>query len=105
MCAPKCEGGLGIRRLQDISAAAGVKLVWRCCNTNSIWAKWMRDQYAQGKNFWEAGAHLMQSGTWKFIVGSNALAKPNMIKCIGNGKSTSLWFEPWTKVGAIADKI
>jgi len=46
LCKPK-GGGLAIRRIQDINKAAGVKLVWRCCMSDSIWAQWMRSNMSK----------------------------------------------------------
>jgi len=51
MCIPKSERGLGIRRINDINTAAVIKLLWRCCTSDSIWAKWMKDHYVQNPNF------------------------------------------------------
>lgn len=39
------EGGLGIRRISDISEAAGIRLFWRLSTTVSLWAKWMFNKY------------------------------------------------------------
>jgi len=82
LCKQKEEGGLAIRRIQDINKAAGVKLVWRCCTSHSIWALWMRKQYVKAGNFWEARASLLDSGTWKFITRNRSLAKMYMTKNI-----------------------
>ena len=71
ICKPKSEGGLAIRRIQETNNAASVKLVWSCCNSeNSFRASWMKEQYFQDINFWEAPAHLLHSDTWKFVVKS-----------------------------------
>ena len=40
LCLSKSEGGLEIRRTQDMNIAEGIKLVWRCINSNAIWAQW-----------------------------------------------------------------
>ena len=41
-CRPKSEGGFGIRKLEDIFSAAGLKLFWRCFTTDSLWVSWMK---------------------------------------------------------------
>ena len=59
----KKEGGCGIRRLMDINKASGVRLVWRICTSNSLWAMWMRKHYLQDKHNSQATATLLDSGT------------------------------------------
>jgi len=40
---PKSEGGLGLRKLQDLNTAASLELFWRCATANGIWSTWMRE--------------------------------------------------------------
>jgi len=56
-------------------------------------------------NFWEAPVSLLQYGTWKFIAGCRDLAILHFRKAIGNGNTTSLWFDPWMAEGSIANQI
>ena len=104
MCTPKSEGGLSIRRIQDINNATGLKLVWRCCNSDdSICANWMRQYYFKDTNFWEPPIHLLDLGTWKFVAGNRGIAKPYIRRRIGNRETTSLWYDPWLKDGALIE--
>lgn len=43
------EGGHGIRRIADINEPAGVKMLWRLCTSNNIWANWMNARYVKNK--------------------------------------------------------
>ena len=54
ICKPKVEGGVGIRRIQEINEAAGLKLIWKLCTSQSLWASWMNERYCKGTSFWEA---------------------------------------------------
>ena len=92
MCKPKIEGGLGLRRVSDISNAAGVKLIWRLYTSNSLWAIWMHKHYVKDPPFALLSCSIMDSGTWKFIVHCSSLY---MRRVIGDGCATSLWFDPW----------
>ena len=47
-CLPKREGGLGLREVQDISLAAGIKMIWILFTTNSLWARRMHHHYVKG---------------------------------------------------------
>ncbi|XP_043694249.1 uncharacterized protein LOC122644954 [Telopea speciosissima] len=42
LCKPKCEGGLGVRRLKEINLALLAKLAWFMKNDNSSFAKFLR---------------------------------------------------------------
>lgn len=105
VCKPKKEGGLGIRRLEDLCTATGLKLVWRCCTTETIWAKWMKQHYVGDNHFWQAQVSLLDSGSWKFLLGSKDLAAANMRRVICNGEGTSLWFDPWLSEGRLVDML
>ena len=66
LCKPKEEGGLAIRKITDLNKAAGIKLAWRCCSSNSIWATWMRKHYVKEWNFWK-----LQFLSWILEPGSS----------------------------------
>jgi len=44
LCRPKLEGGVGIRKIQDVNAAAGLKLIWKLLTSQSLWALWMKEK-------------------------------------------------------------
>ena len=39
ICRPKAEGGMGIRRINDINNASGIRLVWRLSAVDSLWSR------------------------------------------------------------------
>ncbi|XP_020249268.1 RHOMBOID-like protein 2 [Asparagus officinalis] len=47
----------------------------------------------------------MDSGTWKHISGLKIKALNCIRKAIGNGESTSLWFDPWLHEGRIIELV
>ncbi|XP_020266403.1 uncharacterized protein LOC109841891 [Asparagus officinalis] len=47
----------------------------------------------------------MDSGTWKYLSGLKFKALNCIRKSIGNGESTSLWFDPWIHEGRIIELI
>jgi len=53
VCKPKTGGGLGIRRLTDVSVAAGIRLFWRLSTSNTLWASWMSMRYIKNQP-WES---------------------------------------------------
>jgi len=62
-CSPK---GGAIRKIQDDNAAAGLKLIWKMCISQSLWAQWMKESYCKNLSIWEALISPLDSGTWKF---------------------------------------
>lgn len=90
LCRPK-EGGIGLRRIKDISNAYGIKLLWRVCTSNSLWSEWMNKNYFSTSTLWDTTPKLRDSGTLKFIIDCRCFAAPYMRKSIGNGQNTRLW--------------
>ncbi|XP_020249670.1 uncharacterized protein LOC109827119 [Asparagus officinalis] len=78
VCLPKKEGGLGLRKIDDLSQAAALKLIWRLLTSNTLWASWMQGRYIKGNNFWDTTSNLLDSGTWKHL--SNTKVKA--LECI-----------------------
>lgn len=105
ICKPKSEGGLGIRRVKDLCDAAGLKKIWRLLNFDTLWSVWFRNRYIKTDNFWEVKPHILDSGTWKQILVLKSHAMECMRKQIGNGKTTSIWFDPWIEEGRLSDLL
>jgi hypothetical protein len=70
LCRPKNEGGIGLRKLADMSLAAGVKLLWRLGTSSCLWSKWMKEKYCAHARIWDIQYQLLHSGTFKFIINS-----------------------------------
>jgi len=45
--------------------AAGIKRLWNCCTSESIWANWMKNHYIKDFSTWEAPIHPIDSFIWK----------------------------------------
>ncbi|XP_020243287.1 uncharacterized protein LOC109821515 [Asparagus officinalis] len=105
ICRPKQEGGFGLRKLNDLCQAAALKLIWRLLTTNTLWTNWINVRYVRGANFWESTSNLLDSGTWKHISSLKGKALNCIRKTIGNGETTSLWFDPWLQEGRIIELL
>ncbi|XP_020243282.1 uncharacterized protein LOC109821509 [Asparagus officinalis] len=103
VCRPKSEGGFGLRKLEDLCSAAALKMLWRILNNSSLWSNWMNARYTRGKNLWDAPVNTLDSGTWKHLTSLKSTALSCVRKTIGNGETTSLWFDPWIQEGRIID--
>lgn len=67
-CRTKSKGGVGIRRLEDISKATSIKLVWNFLQGESLWAKWMHDKHRANKNFCVIQCDNNASNSWKILL-------------------------------------
>ncbi|CAA7030622.1 unnamed protein product [Microthlaspi erraticum] len=66
VCLPKREGGLGIRKAQDMNKALIAKLSWRVLqDTNSLWSRVLRHKY-KVTNI-KDGLWSKRSGNWSSI--------------------------------------
>ncbi|XP_059295494.1 uncharacterized protein LOC132048826 [Lycium ferocissimum] len=104
MCFPKKEGGVGFRSLFDISKALFAKLWWRFRKSNTRWVSFIWNKYC--KRFrptvvqWKGGG----SQTWKMML----QARDDMEHKIWwepQNCSSSVWFDNWTKLGALSDYL
>jgi len=87
LCKPKLEGGVEIRKLQDVNATAGLKLIWKLCKSQSLWALWMKEKYCKDLTIWNARVSSLDSGTMKFIYVLRNTAADNMTM----DTSTRVW--------------
>ena len=73
--------------------AAGLKLIWKMCTSQSLYAQWMKERYCKNLSIWEAPTSPLDSGTRKFLATSRVMAANNMTqdttgKWIWNASST-----------------
>lgn len=106
VCRPKTEGGLGIRRVRDWNQAATSQLCFQIIsNKNSLWANWVRWKYLKNNSFWSAKTLSKCSWAWRGIMRVCEKMKKHVIQCIGNGRSTNIWFDPWLPNGSLVDQF
>ncbi|XP_020245010.1 uncharacterized protein LOC109823135 [Asparagus officinalis] len=65
----------------------------------------MHGRYIKGGNFWDATSNILDSGTWKHLSNTKSKALECIRKSIGNGETTSIWFDPWIQEGRIVDLL
>ena len=55
MCCPYAEGGLGIRRIQEVSTVFTLKLILRLfVQSDSLWVIWVKRYLLRGETLWDA---------------------------------------------------
>lgn len=67
ICLP-CEGGLGLRNVQDVSNAFVIKLWWRFRENKSIWTSYMHTKYCKDTHPNDTQIPPKTSITWKRMV-------------------------------------
>jgi hypothetical protein len=101
----KKGGGLGIKRITEWNKIALLKHTWNLCNDSngSIWSTWIRSNLLRGRNFWTIKAPENCSWAWGKILKLRSLALPKMQYIIGDGMTTSLWFDNWHPPSPLAN--
>ncbi|XP_062080982.1 uncharacterized protein LOC133785782 [Humulus lupulus] len=96
LCMPKLSGGLGFRTSKTTNEAFMAKRAWEILVGKQgiwhdlIWAKYLKEvsilSYMPKQN---------DSRLWKGIMRSVSLLKKGLGRRIGNGNSTSIWYDNW----------
>ncbi|GJX13352.1 hypothetical protein Tco_0205110 [Tanacetum coccineum] len=106
VCLPKKEGGLGIRRLDHFNSALMVAHVWKLLTLKeSFWVKWIHEYKLKGRSFWEVPLRGNMSWSWRKILQLRLLIRESIWTMIGDGSSTSLWFDRWCDIGPLCTTI
>ncbi|KAL8111937.1 hypothetical protein AgCh_019586 [Apium graveolens] len=96
VCLPKEEGGLGVKNMIDWNRAQILgHLLKIITKHNSLWSNWVHATLLRNKHLWIMHIPTDSSWIWKKILKSCTTALQFITYVIGNGCSTSLWFDPW----------
>ena len=100
ICYPLREGGLGIKNLKAWNKAAMLKHIWNLMvDKRSLWAVWVHTVLLRHRSFWSLNIPSTTSWSWRKILQSREWCRGWFIKSIGNGLSTSLWYDYWLPDG------
>ncbi|GJU50139.1 putative RNA-directed DNA polymerase, eukaryota, reverse transcriptase zinc-binding domain protein [Tanacetum coccineum] len=93
---PKHEGGLGIRSLEVFNLALMTTHIWNILsNKASLWVRWIHMYKLRGRTLWDIQPKSDMSWGWHKILQLRDIVKPFLWVRIGNGMSTSLWYDMW----------
>ncbi|XP_059301858.1 uncharacterized protein LOC132053773 [Lycium ferocissimum] len=99
ICLPTQEGGLGFKSLFDVSNALFAKLWWRFRTTSSLWENYMWNKYCKKEIptlvQWKGGTQV-----WKKMLQVRDAIEHEIWWEVKGGTS-NVWFENWTKLGAL----
>ena len=66
VCAPKSEGGLGLRSLEEANKVSMLKLIWRLLSAKgSLWVDWVQQNLIRSGSFW-AVKNNTTCGSWEW---------------------------------------
>ncbi|GKA39579.1 hypothetical protein Tco_0732130 [Tanacetum coccineum] len=96
VCLPKQEGGLGIRRLENFNVALMSTHVWKIVTRkDSLWVKWIHAYKLKKRSFLDVKMASNVSWGWRKLLQIRSILRPHFWHELGNGRSTSAWFDTW----------
>lgn len=102
ICLPREEGGLGIRTLRENNIACMLKHIWILfLDKESLWCKWIHSTFLKRKNFWIVPCPTFCFWAWRKLLGLRDHFQQHFKWIIGDGRSTSFWFDPWHPQGPL----
>ncbi|KAG7615876.1 Ribonuclease H domain [Arabidopsis thaliana x Arabidopsis arenosa] len=107
VCTPKQEGGLGIKRAQDMNKALLAKLGWRLLTDHqSLWARILRRKYKVGDTHniaWTVPKSTWSS-TWRSVgLGIREVVLQGQSWVLGDGRDILFWKDRWLTNEPIID--
>ncbi|GJX73757.1 hypothetical protein Tco_0312352 [Tanacetum coccineum] len=106
VCLPKQEGGLGVRRLDHFNKALMVSHVWKLLSLKeSLWVKWIHVYKLNNRSFWDIPYRGTMSWSWRKLLLLRPLIREFIWSCIGDGKTTSIWFDKWCVASPLSNII
>ncbi|CAA7025019.1 unnamed protein product [Microthlaspi erraticum] len=99
VCLPKENGGLGIRKAQNMNIALIAKLSWRVIHEEkALWARVMRSKYKVKEIRDDAWLKTKGnwSSTWRSVLkGMRNIVIPGLSWVVGSGRSVRFWKDKW----------
>ncbi|KAJ6925336.1 hypothetical protein NC651_009874 [Populus alba x Populus x berolinensis] len=100
ICYALQEGGLGVKNIKTWNRAATLKHIWHLLtDKESIWATWIHANLLRGRSLWHIPMPSNPSWSYRKIIQSREWCRGWFTTAIGNGSSTSLWFDYWLLEG------
>ncbi|MFS7899786.1 putative RNA-directed DNA polymerase [Helianthus anomalus] len=103
VCTPMRHGGLGLKLLRTWNQALISKHTWNIISRkDSLWVKWIHAYRLKHGNFWEFESKVETCWGWRKILEYRSSLRDHIIHKIGNGLTTSAWFDNWHPLGPLS---
>ncbi|XP_018464335.1 uncharacterized protein LOC108835601 [Raphanus sativus] len=90
-------------RFQNIEKKGIAKIAWQ--TSPSLWVEWHWNPHLNERSFWAIEPRATYSWAWRKLLDLRPLALQFCKTKLGNGRSTSFWFDVWTPLGQLIDYI
>lgn len=104
----KEQGGLGIKDLHSWNRACILKLIWLLFfRPDYVWVCWFKEVILKGSlsNYWSVKTSTSHSWLANKLIKSRKLIYPLIKRRIGNGLSSSFWFDNWSLFGNLNELL
>ncbi|GJY89862.1 hypothetical protein Tco_0505058 [Tanacetum coccineum] len=96
VCLPKNHGGLGLKSLSKWNNALMATHLWSIITKkDTLWVRWVHSYRLKDRIFWDVPIKYDSSWGWRKILQMREVLKDFVMHKLGNGKSTSAWFDKW----------
>ncbi|KAK1434366.1 hypothetical protein QVD17_00105 [Tagetes erecta] len=106
VCRPISEGGLGIRRINDVNRSLMASHIWSIVtHRKSVWVEWAYDNKLRANSLWDVPMKRCMSWGWRKILQIREEIRPFISCNIGNGLSTLIWNDNWCSHSPLCNYI
>lgn len=100
---PKCKGGLGISKIEEVNKALLLKWTWRFKKEgSSLWKKIILGCHGSSRPWSLLPCNASSTGCWKYIVKTGETRLPNgrplnsfFVGKLGDGRNINFWGDTW----------
>ncbi|GKA11710.1 RNA-directed DNA polymerase, eukaryota, reverse transcriptase zinc-binding domain protein [Tanacetum coccineum] len=72
---------------------------------DTLWVKWINVEKLKGKDLWDVKIENNSSPMWRTILGIRNRIREHIWVEIGNGNSTSIWYDNWHPLGPLSNVV
>ncbi|XP_058219469.1 uncharacterized protein LOC131330020 [Rhododendron vialii] len=70
-----------------------------------MWCQWVKSYLIKGRNFWNLKIPGDCTWVWRKLLTLRPVVQPYILSILGNGQSTSLWYDNWHPLSPLMNKF